>query len=57
VKRYNDPNDEEGHLYGAIIASLREYMTGKKSNKYAEYSMAFFDHCLGDLSMPLYFNV
>src|SRR3974377_1092215 len=25
AKRYNDPSDEEGHLYGAIVASLREY--------------------------------
>ncbi len=54
VKRYNDPKDAEGHLYGAIIASLREYMSMKQANKYAEYPMAFCAHYIGDLSMPLH---
>jgi hypothetical protein len=52
--RYNDPNDEEGHLYGAIIASLREYTRSKEPDKYAEYHMAFCSHYIGDLSMPLH---
>ena len=54
VKRYNDPEDQEGHLYGAIIASLRDYKSGKQTGKYAEYHMAFCAHYIGDLSMPLH---
>jgi hypothetical protein len=27
VAKYNDPEDQEGHLYGAIIAALRDYQT------------------------------
>jgi hypothetical protein len=54
VKRYNDPKDPEGHLYGAIIASIRDYKSMKKANKYAEYPMAFCAHYIGDLSMPLH---
>jgi hypothetical protein len=54
VKRYNDPDDKQGHLYGAIIASLRDYKAMKQSNKYAEYPLAFCAHYIGDLSMPLH---
>jgi hypothetical protein len=54
VKRYNDPGDSEGHLYGAIIAALRDYKAMKQSNKYAEYPLAFCAHYIGDLSMPLH---
>lgn len=35
AKRYNNPDDKEGHLYGAIIASLREYHAAKSKGKYA----------------------
>jgi hypothetical protein len=54
AKRYNDPNDREGHLYGAIIASLREYIKTKEKGKYAEYHLAFCAHYIGDLSQPLH---
>lgn len=54
VKHYNDPNDKEGHLYGAIIASLRDYKNVKATGKYAEYHMAFAAHYIGDLSQPLH---
>jgi hypothetical protein len=54
VKHYNDPNDKEGHLYGAIIASLRDYKNVKSTGKYAEYHMAFAAHYIGDLSQPLH---
>lgn len=54
VNRYNDPTDETGHLYGAIIASLRDYRSAKASGKYAEYHMAYCAHYVGDLSMPLH---
>jgi hypothetical protein len=47
--RYNDPDDKEGHLYGAILASLRQYEeTGNK------YHLDFCVHYAGDLSQPLH---
>ena len=54
ANRYNDPNDEEGHLYGAIISSLREFKKFKAAGKFAEYHMAFAVHYIGDLSQPLH---
>jgi len=49
--------DEKGHLYGAIIASLRDYSARKKEGKYGEYHMAFCAHYVSDLSMPLHNTV
>jgi hypothetical protein len=54
VEQYNKASDLKGHLYGAIIASLREYFKDKKGGRYAEYHMAFCAHYIGDLSMPLH---
>jgi hypothetical protein len=54
VNRYNDPTDGNGHLYGAIIASLRDYKSVKAQGKYAEYHLAYCAHYVGDLSMPLH---
>jgi len=54
VKNYNDPTDKEGHLYGAIIASLRDYRQAKSAGKYGEYHLAFAAHYIGDLSQPLH---
>jgi hypothetical protein len=54
VRRYNNPNDEEGHLYGAIVASLREYQRSVEEAKYAEYHLAFCIHYIADLSQPLH---
>jgi hypothetical protein len=54
VSRYNDPTDEKGHLYGAIIASLRDYRSAKAEGKYGEYHLAYCAHYVGDLSMPLH---
>ncbi len=54
VKLYNSPSDKEGHLYGAIIAALRDYQKMKTSGKFAEYNMAFAVHYIGDLSQPLH---
>jgi len=54
IARYNDPSDTEGHLYGAIIASLREYRGTTETGKYAEYHLAFCAHYVGDLSQPLH---
>jgi hypothetical protein len=54
VKRYNSPSDDEGHLYGAIIAALRDYQKKNSAGKFAEYHMAFAVHYIGDLSQPLH---
>ncbi|NTW53239.1 MAG: hypothetical protein HGB15_00390 [Chlorobaculum sp.] len=51
---YNKPCDEEGHIYGAIIGSVREYQTASKTGKYANYPLVFCAHYCGDLSMPLH---
>ena len=54
VARYNKPDDEDGHLYGAIIGAVRAYQAVSASGKYAEYPLVFCSHYIGDLSMPLH---
>ncbi len=54
VDRYNKPDDEEGHLYGAIIGAVRAYQADSATGKYAEYPLVFCAHYIGDLSMPLH---
>lgn len=57
ISRYNKSNmlfDIEGHLYGAIIAALREYEASIISGKYGEYHLVYCAHYIGDLSMPLH---
>ncbi|MBC8412998.1 hypothetical protein H8E50_04940 [bacterium] len=54
AENYNDPKDSAGHLYGAIIASVKKYRIQKKTGKYAEYHMAYAAHYIGDLSQPLH---
>lgn len=53
VPKYNQI-DFHGHLYGAIIASLRDYRRDTKEGKYAEYHLAFCAHYVADLSQPLH---
>jgi hypothetical protein len=53
VERYNE-KDPTGHLYGAIVASVRDYVEAKKKGCYAEYHMAYCAHYIGDLSQPLH---
>jgi hypothetical protein len=53
VHRYNTI-DASGHLYGAIIAAIRNYRKEKGTGKYGEYHLAFAAHYLADLSMPLH---
>ena len=53
VEKY-DQIDQHGHLYGAVIASLRDYITDKKKGKYGEYHLAFCAHYVADLSQPLH---
>jgi len=57
VKNYNNPNDEEGHLYGAIVASLRDYRQSKAAGKYAEFHFGYTVHYICDLSEPLHNTV
>jgi len=54
IGRYNHAQDEEGHLYGAIVAALREFQSARSAGQYAEYHMAFAVHYIGDLSQPLH---
>jgi hypothetical protein len=56
TSRYNRYGfgDAEGHLYGAIIAALREYTQSINSGKYGEYYIAYAAHYIGDLSNPLH---
>ena len=56
VERYNkmDSSDAEGHLYGAIIASLQDYKKSFLPGKYKEYHLAYCAHYIGDLSMPFH---
>ncbi len=54
AKNYNDARDKDGHLYGAIVASLRQYSRGVKMGKYSEYHLAFASHYIADLSSPLH---
>jgi len=57
IEHYNKRNkglDEEGHLLGAIIASLRAYEIDRQSGKYAQYHFVYCAHYIGDLTMPLH---
>ena len=49
VSEYNKTNDLRGHLYGAIIASIRDYIKAKHEGKYGEYHLGFCCHYVGDL--------
>lgn len=53
VERYNQ-KDPAGHLYGAIVASVRDYVEAKKKGRYADYHLAYCAHYVGDLSQPLH---
>ncbi len=52
--RYNDAADTDGHLYGAILASVRAFKDATETGKYADYHIAFCAHYVGDLSQPLH---
>jgi hypothetical protein len=54
IDKYNKTTDIAGHLYGAIIASVRDYLKAKHTGKYGEYHLAFCAHYVGDLSQPLH---
>jgi hypothetical protein len=55
VRDYNCRCNDEGHLYGAIIAALDQYRERKSTKgKQARYPLGFAGHYIGDLSMPLH---
>jgi len=54
AENYNEPTDIMGHLYGSIIASVRNYLKAEHEGKYGEYHLAFCAHYVGDLSQPLH---
>ena len=57
IEHYNKRNkiiDPEGHLLGAIIASLRAYDKYLRSGKYALYHLVYCAHYISDLTMPLH---
>ena len=54
ANRYNDPDDQQGHLYGAIIGATRAYRESLREGKYAEAHLAYLAHYVGDLSQPLH---
>jgi hypothetical protein len=51
---YNKPGDADGHIYGAIVASVNDYLIKGSGSKYARYSLGYAAHYLGDLSMPFH---
>jgi hypothetical protein len=53
IARY-DTIDPQGHLYGAILAALRNYLQRSALGAYAESNLAYCAHYVGDLSMPLH---
>ncbi len=53
VKKYNK-RQFKGYLYGAIIASVRDYLKDTKKGKYSEYHLGYCAHYVGDLSQPLH---
>ena len=57
VEKYDATGDRTGHLYGAIIASVRKYLEVRSTGKYAEYHLAFAAHYIGDLSQPFHNTV
>ena len=53
ISRY-DKFGLSGRLYGAIVATVRDYLKDKKAGRYPEYHMALCAHYVGDLSQPLH---
>ncbi len=51
---YNNPSDEDGHLYGAILQSVEDYQKSKLSGKGKSFLLAWVGHYIGDLSNPLH---
>jgi hypothetical protein len=54
---YNRRKHSEGHLYGAIIASVRDFKKNIKEGTYAYPHLDYTVHYVGDLSQPLHNTV
>jgi hypothetical protein len=56
IQKYNVGTERErrGHLYGAIVASVRAYQDEAGAGRFATYHLAYAGHYIGDLSMPLH---
>ena len=54
IEKYNSPDDSVGHIYGAIVAAIRDYKKDVLNGKYAVYNLVYAGHYIGDLSMPLH---
>ncbi|BCS52801.1 hypothetical protein [Geobacter sp. SVR] len=54
VGDYNENGDADGHLYGAIIAAIDDYLLRSSGGKYGLYPLGYAAHYIGDLSMPLH---
>jgi hypothetical protein len=56
IERYDKYKDTNGHLWGAIIASIHHYKMELEKNlgRYGGYHLAFCAHYIGDLSQPLH---
>ncbi|TCD47080.1 hypothetical protein [Chlorobium sp. N1] len=54
AERYDRTKDGDGHLYGAIVASVRKYRELRERGKFPDYAMVYCSHYVGDLSMPLH---
>lgn len=54
VRNYNKPGDADGHLYGAIIAAINDYIRRGAEGKYDRYPFGYAAHYIGDLSMPFH---
>jgi len=53
--KYDDARDTEGHIYGALIATIRNYKEAINADGYsANYHLGLFSHYVGDLSQPLH---
>lgn len=57
IKYYNSKKHSDGHLYGAILAAVREYLQKRRSGKHAEPHLDYAVHYIGDLSQPLHNTV
>lgn len=53
VCAYNTTS-KNGNLYGAIVASLRNYIRATCEKRFGDYHLAYCIHYVGDLSMPLH---
>lgn len=53
AEKYNQI-EEDGHLYGAIIASFKDYIAYRKIGKLGDNHFAYCIHYIGDLSQPLH---